>query len=63
MPAGATVSGMNNDLVLQPVTSGIAVRCRRAASAASLVAWKLVLAAAPSINLYWTVGTPPYRSR
>ena len=54
---------MNNALVVRPVTTGIAARCQRAAAAARRLAWKLVLEAAPSINLYWSVGMPPYRDR
>ena len=54
---------MNNALVLRPVTAGITVRCRYAAAAAGRVAWKLVLEAAPMINLYWCVGLPPYGER
>ena len=54
---------MNNALVLRPVTTGIGARCRRAAAAARRLAWKLVLEAGPSINLYWSVGMPPYHER
>ena len=54
---------MNNTLVLRPVTTGIAVRCQRAAAATRRLAWKLLLEAAPSINLYWNVGLPRYRDR
>ena len=51
---------MNNALVLRPVTTGFAVRCRHAAAATRRLAWRLVLEAAPMINLYWCVGMPPY---
>lgn len=52
---------MNNDRALRPVTTGFSVRCQRAAATARLLAWKLVLEAAPAINLYWAIGLPPYR--
>ena len=54
---------MNNDLALRPATSLLALRCRRGASALLRVAWQLVLAAAPALNLYWAVGLPPYGNR
>ena len=54
---------MNNDLAFRPVDSGISVRWQRAAATTRRLAWKLLLEAAPSINLYWTVGVPPYRER
>lgn len=54
---------MNSELALRPATSLIALRCRRSASALLRVAWQLVLAAAPALNLYWTVGLPPYGNR
>lgn len=54
---------MNNELAFRPATSGISVRCQRAAATARRLAWKLLLEAAPSINLYWSVGMPPYRER
>ena len=54
---------MNNDLALRPVTSATSVRRQRAAVAARRLASKLVLAAAPMINLYWAVGVPPYDER
>lgn len=54
---------MNNALAIRPVTNGIAVRSQHAAAAARRLAWKLVLEAAPMINLYWCVGLPPYNDR
>lgn len=54
---------MKRDCALRPTTSRLALRCRRGASALLRVAWQLVLAAAPAVNLYWTVGLPPYGDR